>query len=150
MSRLGQVGDTRVRAHEDVAGVQGALQETLFGLRYMDAAKRSLRKRVGRHKSQAVHPDLVDAVYGLETHKAIHAETEDTWRSAKLSSKSGEAFFMLQRIKKLFFNPTLTSTHEYFKHIIRLEIFGILKHFFNAFKDAASCQISELFTVTNN
>lgn len=69
LSRLGQVGDTRVRAHEDVAGVQGALQETLFGLRYMDAAERSLRKRVGRHKSQAVHPDLMNAVYGLETHR---------------------------------------------------------------------------------
>lgn len=107
MSRLGQVGDTRVRAHEDVAGVQGALQETLFGLRYMDAAKRSLRKRVGRHKSQAVHPDLVDAVYGLETHKAIHAETEDTWRSAKLSSKLGEAFFMLQHIKKIVLQPNI-------------------------------------------
>lgn len=67
MSWLGQVGDTRVRAHEDVAGVQGALQEALFGLRYVDAAQGSLRKRVGRHQSQAVHPDLVDAVYGLET-----------------------------------------------------------------------------------
>lgn len=32
LSRLGQVGDAGVRAHEDVAGVQGSLQEALFGL----------------------------------------------------------------------------------------------------------------------
>lgn len=67
LSWLGQVGDARVRAHEDVAGVQGALQEALFGLRYMDAAEGSLGKRVSRHQSQAVHPNLVDAVYGLGT-----------------------------------------------------------------------------------
>lgn len=67
LSRLGQVGDTRVRAHEDVAGVQGTFQEALFGLRYMDAAQGSFRKCVSRHQSQAVHPDLVDAVYCLET-----------------------------------------------------------------------------------
>lgn len=69
LSWLGQVGDTCVRAHEDVAGVQGALQEALFGLRYMNAAQGSLGKCVGRHQSQAVHPNLVDAVYGLETDK---------------------------------------------------------------------------------
>lgn len=74
LSRLGQVGDTCVRAHEDVAGVQGALQEALFGLRYVDAAQGSLRERVGRHQSQAVDPDLVDAVYGLET------KTEEKWK----------------------------------------------------------------------
>jgi len=67
LSGLGKVGDTRVRAHEDVAGVQGALQEALFGLRYVYATERSFRKGISRHKSQAVHPNLVDAVYGLET-----------------------------------------------------------------------------------
>lgn len=67
LSWLGQVGDTRVRAHEDIAWVQGALQEALFCVRYMDAAKRSFRKRIGRHQSQAVHPNLMDAVNGLET-----------------------------------------------------------------------------------
>ena len=69
LSRLGQVGYTSVRAHKDVAGVQGTLQEALFGLRYMDATQWSLWKRVGRHQSQAIHPDLVDAVYGLVTDK---------------------------------------------------------------------------------
>jgi len=51
LSWLGQVGDTCVRAHEDVTGVQGAFQEALFGLRYVDAPQRSLGKRVGRHQS---------------------------------------------------------------------------------------------------
>lgn len=69
LSWLGQVGDTCVRAHEDVAGVQGTFQEALFGLRYMDAAQGSLRKCVSRHQSQTVHPDLVDAVYCLETER---------------------------------------------------------------------------------
>lgn len=32
LSWLGQVGDTRVGAHEDVARVQGAFQEALLGL----------------------------------------------------------------------------------------------------------------------
>lgn len=63
-----------MRAHEDVARVQGTLQETLFGLRYMDSTQRSLRKCVGRHKSQAVHPNLVDAVYGLENTHAHRGE----------------------------------------------------------------------------
>lgn len=38
LSWLGQVGDARVRTHEDVAGVQGTFQETLLGLGYVDAA----------------------------------------------------------------------------------------------------------------
>lgn len=67
LSWLGQVGDACVRAHEDVAWVQGTFQEALFSLRYMDATQGRLGKCVGRHQSQAVHPDLVDAVYGLET-----------------------------------------------------------------------------------
>lgn len=62
---FGQVGDTCVRTHEDVAGMQGALQETLLSLRYVDATQRSFRKIVGRNKSEAVHPNLVDAVNGL-------------------------------------------------------------------------------------
>lgn len=69
LSGLGQVGDARVGAHEDVAGVQGALQEALLGLRYVDAAQRSFGQRVGRHQSQTVHAYLVDAVYGLKQFK---------------------------------------------------------------------------------
>lgn len=65
LSGLWQVGHTRVRAHEDVAGVQSAFQEALFGLRYMNAAQWGLGQRVGRNEGQAVHPHLVDAVYGL-------------------------------------------------------------------------------------
>lgn len=68
LSWLGQVGDTCVRAHENIARVQRALQEALFCIRYMDATQRSFRKRVGRHQSQAVHSNLVDAVNGLETY----------------------------------------------------------------------------------
>lgn len=67
LSWLGQIGDTCVRAHEDVAGVQGPFQEALFGLRYMDTTQGGLRKSVGRYQSQAVDPDLVDAVYRLES-----------------------------------------------------------------------------------
>lgn len=37
LPRLGQIGDTCVRAHEDIAGVQCTLQEALLCLRYMDA-----------------------------------------------------------------------------------------------------------------
>lgn len=66
LSGLGQVGDARVGAHEDVAGVQGAFQEALLGLRYVDAAQGSFGQRVGRHQSQTVHAHLVDAVDGLK------------------------------------------------------------------------------------
>lgn len=69
LSGLGQVGDARVRAHEDVAGVQGAFQEALLGLRYVDAAQGSFGQRVGWHQSQTVHAHLVDAVYGLKQFK---------------------------------------------------------------------------------
>lgn len=83
LSGLGQVGDACVRAHEDIAGVQGALQEALFGLGYMDAAQRSLRKRIGRHQSQAVHSDLVDAVYGLETGRRGELEVSKAFIQAE-------------------------------------------------------------------
>lgn len=66
LSGLWQIGDARVGAHQDVAGVQGAFQEALLGLRYVDAAQRCFGKRVGRHQSQTVHAHLVDAVYGLK------------------------------------------------------------------------------------
>lgn len=69
LSWFGQVSDTRVRTHENVARVQRSFEEALFGLRYVDPTQGSFRKNVGRHQSQAVHPDLVDAVYGLRTCK---------------------------------------------------------------------------------
>lgn len=37
----------------------------------MDAAEGSLRKRVSRYQSQAVHPNLMDAVYGLKTNSEV-------------------------------------------------------------------------------
>lgn len=67
LSWLGQVGDARVRTHQDVAGVQGTFQEALLGLRYVDAAQGSFGECVGGYKSQTVHTHLVDAVYGLDT-----------------------------------------------------------------------------------
>lgn len=60
-----------MRTHEDVAGMQGALQKALFGLRYVDATQRSFRKCVGRNQSQAVHPNLVDAVDSLENTRGL-------------------------------------------------------------------------------
>lgn len=73
--------------------MQSTLQEALFGLRYMDAAQRSLWKCVGRHQSQAVHPDLVDAVYSLETHRLYtHKERrtgdQQTYYELYLNTKS--------------------------------------------------------------
>lgn len=89
-----------MRAHEDVAGVQGALQEALFCLRYMNATQGSLGKRVGRHQSQAVHPNLVDAVDGLE-------KTETNQSSTKVLSKSELSYKKLLNVsfflkKKVF------------------------------------------------
>lgn len=39
---FGHVGHAGVGAHEDVAGVEGALQEVLLGLRHVDATQRRL------------------------------------------------------------------------------------------------------------
>lgn len=43
LARFGQVGDTRVWTHEDVAGVQVSVQEELLGVRDVDAAQRGFR-----------------------------------------------------------------------------------------------------------
>lgn len=64
---FGQVGDAGVGAHEDVAGVQPALQVQLLDLRQVDAAQRSLGQSVGRDQSQAEHAHAVDAVDGLRS-----------------------------------------------------------------------------------
>lgn len=99
LSRLGQVGDTCVRAHEDVAGMQGALQEALFGLRYMDSSQGSLRKCVGRHQGQAVHPDLMNAVYGLKHKGNARKNRVSQWISVKLSGNSEDVALILQHEK---------------------------------------------------
>lgn len=65
LARFGQVCDTRVRTHEDVAGVQAAVQEGLLGVRDVDATQGCFRKRVGRDQSQTIQAHLVDAVNGL-------------------------------------------------------------------------------------
>lgn len=44
---FGQVGHTGMRAHEDVAWVQGALHKAVLGLRHVDATQRGLRQSVG-------------------------------------------------------------------------------------------------------
>lgn len=66
LARLGQVGDARVRAHEHVGRVQGALHEAAPRLGQVDAAERRLGQRVGRHERQAVDAHLVDRVDRLE------------------------------------------------------------------------------------
>lgn len=65
LPRFGQVGDTGVGAHQDIAGVKPPLQVQLLDLRQVDAAQRSLGKGVGRHQSQTEDAHPVDAVYGL-------------------------------------------------------------------------------------
>lgn len=53
-------------AHEDVAGVQRALQKVLFGLGDVDPSQWSFWQCVGWHESKAVNTHLVNAVNGLE------------------------------------------------------------------------------------
>lgn len=66
LARLGEVGDTRVWAHENIAGVQIPLQEILLGFADMNPSQRCLGKGVGWDECQAVKADLVDAVNGLD------------------------------------------------------------------------------------
>lgn len=47
LPRFGQVGHTGVRAHEDVARVQGALHKAVLRLRHVDATQRRLGQSVG-------------------------------------------------------------------------------------------------------
>lgn len=65
LARLGHVGHTGMRAHEDIAGVQISFQEVLLGFTDVDASEWCLRERVGWHKGEAVQADLVDTVNGL-------------------------------------------------------------------------------------
>lgn len=65
LARLGHVGHTGVRAHENIAGVQISFQEVLLGFTDVDASERCFRERVGWHKGQAVQANLVDTVNGL-------------------------------------------------------------------------------------
>lgn len=53
-------------AHEDVAGVQRALQKVLLGLGDVDPSQRSFWQCVGWHQSKAVNTHLVNAVNCLE------------------------------------------------------------------------------------
>lgn len=55
-----------MRTHEDVAGVQAAIQEGLLGVRDVNATQGCFRERVGRDQGQTVQAHLVDAVNGLE------------------------------------------------------------------------------------
>lgn len=54
--------------------MQRPLQKQLLGLGEVDATQGSLWQSVGGHQSQAVHPHLVDAVYGLKK-RFEHGET---------------------------------------------------------------------------
>lgn len=66
LARLGHVGDTGVRAHEDVAGVQVSLQKVLLGVTDVDASEGGLWEGVGWDERQAVQTDLVDTVNSLQ------------------------------------------------------------------------------------
>lgn len=64
-----------MRAHEDVAGVQGALQKVLFRLRDVDPSQRGFWQCVSWHKSKAIDTHLVDAVDGLEKEETVAGVT---------------------------------------------------------------------------
>ena len=85
---FGQVGDAGVGAHEDIAGVQRALQEELLGLGQVDPPQRGLGQGVGRHQRQAVNPHLVNAIYSLgsqeERHSPISQLLFQVYKSIKL------------------------------------------------------------------
>lgn len=66
LARFRQVCDARVRTHEDVAGVQAAVQEGLLGVRDVDATQGCFRERVGGDQGQTIQAHLVDAVNGLK------------------------------------------------------------------------------------
>lgn len=62
-----------MRAHEDVAGMQRALQKVLFGLRDVDPSQRSFWQGVGWHQGEAIYTHLVNAVNGLEKGETVAA-----------------------------------------------------------------------------
>lgn len=66
LARFRQVCDARVWTHEDVAGVQAAVQEGLLGVRDVDATQRRFRERVGRNQGETIQAHLVDAVDSLK------------------------------------------------------------------------------------
>ena len=68
---LGQVGDAGVGAHEDVGGVQAALDEPPLRLREVDAAEGRLGQVVVRHEGDAVEADLVDKQQNIISIKKI-------------------------------------------------------------------------------
>lgn len=73
LARFGQVCDTCVRTHEDVARVQAAVKEGLLGVRDVDATQRCFRERVGRDQGQTIQAHLVDAVNGLKPESNVRA-----------------------------------------------------------------------------
>lgn len=54
-----------MRAHEDIAGMQVALQEVLLGLTDVDPSERRLWEGVGWDERKAVQANLMNTVYGL-------------------------------------------------------------------------------------
>ncbi len=67
---FGQVGNTGMRAHEDITGVQVSLQKVLLGFTNVDASEGRFWEGVGWHECEAVQSDLVDTVDGLSGNKA--------------------------------------------------------------------------------
>lgn len=71
-----------MRTHEDVAGVQAAIQEGLLGVRDVDATQGCFRERVGGDQGQTIQAHLVDAVNGLKpganVGQSIHFNTLNT------------------------------------------------------------------------
>lgn len=66
LSRLWQVRDTGVGTHQDIAGVQRALQEKLLRFRQVNPTKRGFGKGICWHQGQAINSDLMYTVNGLE------------------------------------------------------------------------------------
>lgn len=66
LARFGKVGDTCVRAHQDIAGMQCTLKKALLGFRDVDSPERSFGQSVGGDQGKAVHADLMDTVYCLK------------------------------------------------------------------------------------
>ena len=66
LPRCGQVGDTRVRAHQHIGRMEAAVQKAPLGLREVDAAEGRLWQVVVRDEAEAVDADLVDRVDRLQ------------------------------------------------------------------------------------
>lgn len=90
LARFRQVCDARVWTHEDVAGVQAAVQEGLLGVRDVDATQRRFRERVGRNQGETIQAHLVDAVDSLKPGSNVRGQGKTQGRlSTFLYTKHG-------------------------------------------------------------